>query len=832
MPRTFRFALLLTLGLLLVVAPSRAEQPEHADRFGDPLPPGALARLGTVRYRTGANQFALSPDGKTLATASDGKARLWDVATGKVIRQFGNFPHTTLCFAFAPDGKALAVAENGPEFSLWDPADGNAIRRFQTARGKVSAVVFSPNGRVLASGGSQDQVIRLWDPATGRKLRALEGHMGGVLHMVFSPKGERLASAGPYEAAIVRLWDLATGQELHRLAGPKYADTRLAFFPDGKTLAVAGHDDNCLRLWDVQTGRRLPSQTRHQERIACVVFSPDGKQMATGGAAIQLWDTATGKALRQLNASAKQLAFTSDSRILISVASYGVIRVWDTATGKELHALDAHLSSVMSVAFSPDGQTLATAAPDEGTIRVWKAATGEVLRRIDNREWIEDEVRFSQDGRTLMTADRHNTFHSWDAATGKLLRKARLRTGGTEAFGLSLDGKTYASACDQTIRLLTVPSGKEAGRLSAPDWVEIRSNGYDRRLEAIHRLAFAADGKILASVSSKPRGDKPTIRVWDIASGKELRNWAGPNIFVTETILALSPKGRFLAVFGFRFEGRRFEGVLHVWDVTTGLARFEVVLPQGAFLFAMTFSRDGKVLATGDENGRLRLWEVVTGKERMRIEGHQDSIRTLAFSPDGNRLASGSNDTTALVWDVFGRTAEQRSRKLSPKELDTLWTDIKDADAARAYTAMGILIAAPGQAVAFLKEKLRPITPVGQKEMERLIAELDSDRFMVRERAAGDLDYRAGLVEPALRRALKGKLSLEARRHVERVLRQVTEDTPAPERLRTLRALETLEHISTSEARQVLKALATGAPEAWLTREATAALKRIARRSE
>jgi hypothetical protein len=264
----------------------------------------------------------------------------------------------------------------------------------------------------------------------------------------------------------------------------------------------------------------------------------------------------------------------------------------------------------------------------------------------------------------------------------------------------------------------------------------------------------------------------------------------------------------------------------------------------------LTFSPDGRMLATAvpernhDRRAALpvTLWEVASGQEIGRLAGHRNIIRTLAFSPDGKTLASGGNDLTCLIWDVAavaGRprpvTAEALPRKLLSKEQQEIaWADLADADPAKAYRAILVLRAAPEQAASLLKARVRPVVSLADpKQLERWIADLDSERFTVREKAQRALEGLGELAVPALRQALADRPPLEMRRRLQEVLTAVEWKlgTASAGRLRQIRAVQVLESIATPEARQVLHSLAQGVAEVGLTREAQAALERLDRRS-
>jgi hypothetical protein len=244
---------------------------------------------------------------------------------------------------------------------------------------------------------------------------------------------------------------------------------------------------------------------------------------------------------------------------------------------------------------------------------------------------------------------------------------------------------------------------------------------------------------------------------------------------------------------------------------------------------SFAFSPDGRTLAASCSDQAVRLWEVASGRQRRRFVGHAGSVFSVAFAPDGKRLATGASDTTALVWDVTGLGEEgPQAVDLPAQEVEGLWAGL-GGDAARAGRAVWKLAAAPRQAVPLLRGRLRPAA-ADEARMTRLIADLDSDRIAVREKAAQELEQLGDIAEPALRKALAGPPSAEVRRRAGQLLERLGGPVTAPGLLRSLRAVEVLEHIGTPGAREVLESLARGAPGGRLTREARASLERLAGR--
>jgi WD40 repeat protein len=686
--------------------------------------------------------------------------------------------------------------------------------------------------------------VRVRDRATGRQLHefTVDGRFwdGSV---AISPDGTTLAGSGGFNR--LRLWDVATGKQRELTCqGVEDYTENVAFSPDSRLLASAG--GKRIRLWDVATGERV-GDLDSQGPVRSLAYSPDGKLLAaTCGGHIRLLHAPTGKEAATLGGPEPKywsVAFAPDGKTLLSGATNGEAALWDVATGKEVREFPGKDSMrVWSVAFAPDGRTVAVG--HEGSmVRVWETATGkEVVAPEGHVNW-PGFLSFTRDGKEVLTAAWDRTVRFWDPATGRETRRLKTDDAYWMEGALAPDGRTAAATGDKAVPLIDLATGKEVRRFPGhryysrnlvftPDGKELITTGHMesdvrfwdagtgkllRRLRTPHvnqpwSLAISPDGRTMATGGEFD----DALCLWDVAGGRKLREWHGHGKGQDPRergigVLAFSPDGKLLASSG-------PDDTIRLWEVPT--AR-----PQGVLHGAgqVAFSPDGRTLAASADGNAIRLWEVATGLERHRFVGHRGFVVRLAFSPDGRAMASASLDTTVLVWDVRGGG---RHATLSPRELDAAWDRLAGADAAAAYDAVCALAAAPGSAVAFLRERIKPDAAPAPATLARLVKDLDSDRFEDRQKAAQELERLEELARPALREALAGKPSPELHRRVEQLLDRLDGLAPPPRRLRRLRAIEALEMIGNAASREVLRGVAAGDPDSRVQQEAKNALAR------
>lgn len=831
--------LILLLAAPCGIRPARAEDPgkdaPRVDRYGDPLPPGAIARLGTVRWRpperqgSGQERISFSPDGKILAICDIGLS-LWNVDTGKQVSWApdGSLIHAAV---FSADGKTLITLSHKPENWLygerkveclmerWEVGTGKRLQRraFQMPYEDHAFQVFSADGKVFAHNEGTSK-IHMWDTQSGKHLLQInqtihgwcpisfssdnrllavtdnEGNLclfdrasGKRLHWIrrkedrnhtgyyfitLSADGKLLAASTAYS---LRVWDTATGELKHEFEECRGA---AVFSADGKYLACG--DEEGIRLWETTSFRELRRFEKPVKYIHALTMSPDGRLLASyngshNGVTVALWDVAAGKQRNHLPVHddyVYSLMFTPGGTGLVSGSTDGSAIVWDLATARPRFRLPGHYPMAFAFAFSSDGKLLATGEGDDGPgkdnheceIRLWNLTDGKLIRQFTGHLHSVGCLAFSPDGKRLASGGIDARFRVWDPATGKRLYQIRGRNG-RRSVAFSPDGKLLALGNLEggELGLWKADTGQKLADLGAQG----RQRGY------VTSVSFLRDGKtVISEEESGGRDAPPKLRCWDVASCREVRS--PPLEEQYPDCCSPSPHYTLSA-----------DGALGAMEIGYG------------------------------EESAIRLFDASTGKTLALLRGHTRMILSLAFSPDGKLLASGSRDTTILIWDV------ERART------QYYWSELLRGTADEKYVQA--LAAEPALAIAFLKDRLTRSAEI-EARARRFLAQLDDDQFAVREKASQELKRQGHVVETILRDAAGQSQSPEVRRRLKVLLQGLkqpdkTEAALDPPHVRMAVAL--LEKIATPASRKTLEELARGPAEAVVTREVRSTLDRL-----
>jgi WD40 repeat protein/serine/threonine protein kinase/tetratricopeptide (TPR) repeat protein len=622
------------------------------------------------KYQSLVHQAAWSPDSRFLATAvrqGNGSEeqvdswspddpmdlRLWDVITGQETRRMAGHPKAILDLAWSPDGGRLASASADTTIKVWEAATGQEAFALHGHRKQVYSVAWSPDGRRLAS-GDWDGTIKVWDAAMAREVFSFKGHQGALVRAVaWSPDGKRLASMcdGSVHPTHRKshVWDTQTGQAVCTINTEPDQVARMAWSPDSQRLVASSYNtppiSEKLRVWDATTGK--PVLEVPVPRLASVASSPDGKWLATRGTegVVSVRDAHSGQEIQSFQSRPGmgwQLAWSPDGQRLATAGLFWAA-VWDIPGKREHLILRGDQIRPQWIAWSPDGEHLLTQG--RAAAQVWGVSTSpESIPLVGHTDGVRD-LAWAPRGNRLATASRDGTVKVWDTATGEDLMTFRGHSSMVGAIAWSPDGRLLASGDglrpDVPVKgkpNTTKRIGSPAGSINLWDAVTgqllLSLRGHKR---PIHSLAFSPNGERLASAGGEDR----TASIWDAKTGKRLHTFQADGFNVVS--VAFSPDGTRLVTGGIR------DGI-KAWDASTGQALKSP--PSGKAVISVAYSPDGKYLAAVANERLVKVWQANTGTLEQSYAGAPDvAFFQVAFSPDSRRLAVVGHEVVKL-WDT------------------------------------------------------------------------------------------------------------------------------------------------------------------------------------
>jgi WD40 repeat protein len=688
---------------------------------------GKGEELLSLKGHTGlVHSMKFSPDSKRIVSASMSGAlkpcelKVWDTATGQELLSLKGHKGSVGALDISPDGKRIAVgtglfilSKASGEVKVWDGENGQELLSLEQ-KGPVICLSFSSDSKRIAAvtcrlnetalpaenqgvfkamagalpmdpkrfagalpGKTGDTLceVNVCDAATGQKL--LSGEPSGfVSSLSFSPDGKRIAAASANVVSMdaggmllceVKVWDATTSQELLSLKGHKGPVTSVRFSADGERIISVDRDT--MKVWDAKTGEELVSSNTGVKSIEKGGFSPDGQRIVTPGEdhTVKVWDAETGVELLYLKGDkgdANSVSISPDGR-RIACASGNTVKVWYAGKGQELLSLKEQGWGT-SVGFSPDGQRIACAI--DGQVTVWDARKGRELPSLYRHRGRVRFVSFSADGKRLATASPDEV-KVWDTETDEEVLSLKVPEGHPDAVtsvSFSPDGKRIATASGSRygiVRMWDATKGKEL--------LSLKGNR-----GTVISMSFSPDGKRIACASklSESNLSASSVKVWDAENAQEL-------LLLTEfsdsvSCVSFSPDGKRLVTAsgslqnsglpGFPVqqgfpgvrEKRRNLGEMKVWDAESGqkLLSFH---PNNGDVWCVSFSPDGRRIASGSQDGTVKVWDAATGQELLSLKDHTDAVYSLSFSPDGHRIAFASGNPSdsqkpggVKVWDL------------------------------------------------------------------------------------------------------------------------------------------------------------------------------------
>ena len=639
-------------GRILVWNPDRVQGADIAlslDGAAD-TPTDAIELLD---HRGPVRTLAFAPDGQTLASGGqDNVIVVWDLASGKPLKQLRGHASHVRSVAYSPDGALLLSGGRDAQVKLWSPAtyaeEGDLVAGDVDSRDAILSARFSRDGKRIVT-AERDRTASVWDADSLQRLEHFaEGHDFLASSAIFFADGSRLATgAGD---GTVRLWDVATGAENLKLEGTG-PTSALDVSDDSKLIATGGLDGEAI-IWDANSGAQLATLTGHRANVNAVAFAPGGKLLATGDERgdCRLWrfDPATkqwqgGDWLRGHSRTITGMAFVDGGARLITSSGDNTCGQWDVAAGKEIiPAVLKHPEWVTALSVSDDGRVALTAC-DDGKLRLWSLADAKLLLQIDvprrDAESAITSIDLSEDGQSALVA----------IAADEVVRLINLNDGEnrTPAAAPWLDlqqqgGLVWAAKFTPNDRGVLAIGGNDA-RIFDRDsrQMEVRFSPHG----VVASADLSPDGKHVATGS----WDR-SAKIWDRVTGKvELKLDAVHNGFINS--VRYSPDGATILT-------ASDDGTARLWNAAEG-APLQPVFGDGqSRIRQATFSPDGKRVLAALNDKTAKVFDVATGELLLTLRGHEWAVRSAAYSDDGDWIITGSDDNTAIVWNAA--TGERR----------------------------------------------------------------------------------------------------------------------------------------------------------------------------
>jgi WD40 repeat protein len=781
--------------------------------------------------------FAISPDGGTLAGGTGyGEVILFDIAERKQRRIWKALGGPIGVTNWSPDGKLLAVGggvvlvnnehQGDLRNQVWEVASGKRTFEVKMAPGLSWGLGFSPDSRLLVSHGiiSRKEVhpqlqTRIWELEKGKELWRDGDKPAWAPASTNLPDGTRINFAlrkGVGEADLLQVRaETAAKRELWSWWA-RGAEAGLSVFSCDGTMFVSSRGQE-LHVLDLRTGRDRAKHGGHRTAIEELRFAPDGSFLLSIDANrfARLWRP-TGARLEFPDDETKTWAGVRilNSGPLLFVGEDGSARVWDAAARQASRALPIEKTSFFleegagrNSAFDVTGTARLAIHVKQG-IELWDILAGQ--RHSLRKESIDNEkiVTFSQDGQYLITTSPSDDSRLYKVVGNKLRpwRKDLWGNGGSN-LQFSPDSK-WCARFQTLVRGGPRPDDEDP---AGPVRLRLHELAGPKQLDfACNAFRFANDNSLLATIDNLN-----VVHLWQFPSATELKrmpfdsgcwnHFADRSLRNPENVL---PLAILLEVHSTRFS---------LLDVISG----RTLVPSYQLMAPIVFSPDGRLIAVG--GGSVVLFEAATGREVAKLPpGHRGPVTALAFAADGKTLATGGAEGTILTWDW---PAACRLLPKEPVTTETAWNDLSAIDAGTAFRAIFALGAMPNDATTSLRSHLKPASADDARRIRDLIRKLDDDKFRQREAATAELAALGLESAPFLRAALKEASSAESEKRIKQLLADPRLRHYGPEALRSLRAVQILELIGTSETQGLLRELANGAAGMIVTEEAR---KRVA----
>ena len=620
--------LLLLVGPMLAVAALDATA-QALDSLGDPLPEGAVQRLGTLRlrYTGGVGGVGYLPDGRAIVLHG-GYVETWDMVEGARQSRTKVSDAGLVCLQLRSDGKALLLADGAGKVREWDVTEQQELRSWDTGIGGLKSAYYSPDEKRLLTAGGTPPVIKEWELESGEQLTEIKSGMATTrCGAIYGPDAKTAIAGGGYDH-ILEHYDLATGKLLQKWY-TVYETKCLSLSPDGTSVA-AGVETHAAewKLDDYSVLHKYAHAPADGGRVFSVVHLRNTDEVLCGGrdGSIYRWNRETGEQVFHWTphqGAIYHLAVSPDEKWALSYGSGQVVET-SLETGTPRSTWDRHGGSVEGVAFAREG--LVVSSSSDAMLRVWDLATAKTLRVIEGARLGAYAVAVSTDGQRVAAGCKDGVLREYGLADGTLRRELKGHLGYVRAVAYAHDGaRLLSSADDGSIRVWPAEGAEPLARLEG-------------HRGGVLAVAVSSDDKFAAS-----GGRDGTVRIWDLAEHKLLRTLEGHRGWV-EAVTFVGESGDVLST------GR--DGRILRWGFVSGQP--EVEIKQGGWTYALTCSTDGTRAYSAEGGRSVICWDLRSGEKIAELKGHQMPVHALAVSPDGKQVVTASRDSTLLVWEAPG----------------------------------------------------------------------------------------------------------------------------------------------------------------------------------